>query len=140
MENWTGKPGYPVVKVSKVPKGLKFSQSRFFSSPISKVNSKDKTLWQIPVAVSDGQKPQKLLMGSKELEQNGKFNSVKVNPGESGFYRTHYSSQMLEELYPLVKNKKLTAIGPLRFNSRLICAFRSRRDFGYRCFEFNYRL
>src|SRR6185436_16114477 len=35
MKNWTGKPGYPVVHARLVKGKMSFSQSRFFSSPIS---------------------------------------------------------------------------------------------------------
>ena len=82
MRNWTSKPGYPVVKISR---NLKLSQERFFASPISKKKTKDKTKWIIP----------KL------------FKHNKMNYGETGFFRTVYDKELLERLALPVKNKVL---------------------------------
>ena len=57
MRNWTGKPGYPVIKAEIKNNELSLSQERFFASPISKKKSKDKTTWQVPVSL----KSEKLL-------------------------------------------------------------------------------
>ncbi|MDO8639125.1 MAG: M1 family metallopeptidase, partial [Candidatus Daviesbacteria bacterium] len=53
MKNWTQKAGHPVVNVEFRIKNseLRLIQSRFFSSPISKKESKDKTIWSIPIRV-----------------------------------------------------------------------------------------
>lgn len=88
MHNWTSKPGYPVVKVSILDKQLKWSQERFFSSSVSAQKSKDKTKWKIPIT----------------------FKKNKVNLGESGFYRTAYSKELLDKLHEIVKNKTLPVI------------------------------
>ena len=34
---------------------------------------------------------------------------VKVNIGESGFYRSHYSDELLNKLAPLILNKYLSS-------------------------------
>lgn len=86
MHNWTSKPGYPVVKAEMMKGKIKFSQSRFFASPISAKKSKDKTKWEIPIT----------------YKQN------KVNFGETGFYRTAYSRELLEKLVAPVQNKNLS--------------------------------
>ncbi len=91
MHNWTSKPGYPVIKAEIKKEKLNLSQERFFSSPISKQKSKDKTLWQIPVSVKN------------------KDAWLKVNIGETGFYRTAYSQELLEKLKMPVENKLLSA-------------------------------
>lgn len=87
MHNWTSKPGYPVVKAELKNGKINFSQSRFFSSPVSAKKSNDRTKWEIPIV----------------YKQN------KVNFGETGFYRTAYSKELLEKLYQPIKNKKLSA-------------------------------
>ncbi len=87
MKNWTGKPGYPVIKAEMKNDKIDLSQSRFFSSPASKKKAKDKTKWEIPVI----------------------FGENKVNLGESGFFRVAYSKELLEKLVLPVKNKKLSA-------------------------------
>ncbi len=91
MHNWTSKPGYPVVKAKMLNGKLSWSQERFFISPVSKKKTKGKTKWEIPVLVKENK------------------NWLKVNIGESGFYRTSYSKEMLEKLKEPVKNKSLSA-------------------------------
>lgn len=97
MHNWTSKPGYPVLRTSLVNDDLVFSQARFFSSPISRVKTKDprhggasKTLWQIPVSLLNDE-------------------YVKINFGEAGFYRTAYSKELLEKLKIPVERKLLSS-------------------------------
>ena len=87
MHNWTSKPGYPVVTAQMVKGKIKFSQKRFFASPISAKKSKDKTKWKIPIT----------------------FKQNKVNFGETGFYRTAYSKELLARLYEPIQNKNLNA-------------------------------
>ena len=86
MHNWTSKPGYPVVKAKIVNNKLSLSQERFFASPLSKKKVKDKTKWQIPFNVKNN----------------------KVNFGETGFYRTAYSKELLEKLVGPVADKTLS--------------------------------
>lgn len=87
MHNWTSKPGYPVIKASITNNKLNLSQERFFASPISKVKAKDKTKWEVPI----------------------NFKKNKVNFGETGFYRTAYSKELLEKLKIPVEKKLLSA-------------------------------
>jgi puromycin-sensitive aminopeptidase len=87
MHNWTSKPGYPVVKASMVKNKLVTTQNRFFASPISAKKSKDKTKWEIPIT----------------------FKENKINFGETGFYRTAYTKEMLEKLREPILSKKLSA-------------------------------
>jgi aminopeptidase N len=87
MRNWTGKPGYPVVKAKIVKGKVSFSQSRFFANPLSAKKAKDKTKWEIPIT----------------------FKKNKVNFGETGFFRTAYSKKLLEKLRVPIENKSLSA-------------------------------
>ena len=89
MHNWTSRPGYPVVRVSLKNGELILSQERFFASPVSKKKSKDKTLWQVPILITDQE-------------------FIKINAGETGFYRTAYSKELLEGLREPVENKTLS--------------------------------
>ncbi|MBP6883898.1 MAG: M1 family metallopeptidase [Candidatus Pacebacteria bacterium] len=87
MHNWTSKPGYPVVKAEMIKGKINFSQERFFANPLSRERVKDKTKWEIPIT----------------------FKHNKVNFGESGFFRTAYSKDLLEKLREPILNKKLSA-------------------------------
>lgn len=116
MENWTKKPGHPVLQVVEKPEGLELKQSRFFSSAISKRKFKDATLWSIPVAVrtNKSDKTQKLVLNKKSgILPLKKYSWVKINSGESGFFRTDYPSQMLQQLHSAIKEKKLSPIDRL---------------------------
>src|SRR3989338_1476197 len=85
MKNWTGKPGYPVVRLKVESGKLKVAQHRFFSNPISAQKAKDQTRWEFPLNFKHG----------------------KANFGETGFYRTAYSKEMLAKLRIGIKSKKL---------------------------------
>ncbi len=87
MHNWTSKPGYPVVHAEMINGEINFSQSRFFVSPISAQKSKDNTKWEIPII----------------------YKNNKVNFGETGFYRTAYSKELLEKLREPIQKKELGA-------------------------------
>lgn len=87
MHHWTSKPGYPVVRINMINSKVNFSQNRFFASPISAKKTKDKTKWEIPIT----------------------FKNNKVNFGETGFYRTAYSKELLGKLTKPVQDKKLGA-------------------------------
>ena len=91
MHNWTSKPGYPVVKAEIKNKKTSFSQKRFFASPISarKANKKNnrQTKWEIPII----------------------YKNNKVNFGETGFFRTAYSKELLERLWKPIQNETLSA-------------------------------
>ena len=119
MANWTAKPGHPLIsvklKVKNLPAGrqgekLELRQSRFFSSPISKRKSKDKTLWNIPITVR-GETRKGFLMDKKSLYVNVTHTryGLKMNVGESSFVRVDYPQKLLKELEGAVKNGKLSA-------------------------------
>ena len=126
MQNWTSKPGYPVVKAEMKNSELSLSQTRFFASPISKEKNKEKTMWQIPISLKSRNITQKYFLSrlSQAVEpRRSKFSAenyatakkvvssdfyLKINIGETGFYRTAYSTELLEKLIAPVLEKKLS--------------------------------
>ncbi len=120
MQNWTAKPGYPVIKTEIKGESLYLSQGRFFSSPISKRKNKDKIIWQTPIVFGDGKNTAKILLSSQSTKLSlealpplgGKASKpefVKINAGESGFFRVAYSKKMLDRLAKPVRDKKISA-------------------------------
>ena len=92
MEIWTKKSGYPVISVNKK---LKIAQQRFFSSETSRRKSKDRTTWPVPYS-------------------NIKTSSwLKMNPGETGMYRTNYDSTLLVKLQKPIESSKLSPVDRL---------------------------
>ncbi|MEX2028897.1 MAG: M1 family metallopeptidase [Candidatus Paceibacterota bacterium] len=130
MKNWTGKPGYPVVKAEIINGKLSLAQERFFASPISRRKNTSKTKWKVPISLKShpsllayflignlspqacganfsGRRPAKGLSKSTPATRDGKW--LKINFGEAGFYRTAYSPELLEKLKKPVEKKLLSA-------------------------------
>lgn len=119
MEAWTKLPGYPVLKVVQKTRGVKLSQSRYYSSILSKNLSKDKSLWNVPIKYKklNSKKHQKLLFTEKSKDYNSiEYEDklpIKLNSGESGFYRVDYPAQILNSFKPWIKSQKLPPIDRL---------------------------
>ncbi|MEK7113307.1 MAG: M1 family metallopeptidase [Patescibacteria group bacterium] len=109
MRNWTSLPGYPIIKAKEEKGYLSLTQNRFFSSPISRKKNKKKTLWQVPVVLGN-EKDKNVLLLTKENEKiESKDGWLKINLGESGFFRVAYSKELLDQLIEPVLNKTLSA-------------------------------
>ncbi len=119
MGNWTGKGGYPVIRITEQNNRLTLTQSRFFSSSISKKTNQNKTLWSVPVTIKNSLrpragKPQSLLLDKKSLSIKKPQGSwLKFNFGETGFYRVDYPDSLLKALERPLKNQALPAIDRL---------------------------
>lgn len=100
MKNWTSKPGHPLITVSEHGDSLKLTQSRFFSSPISKKQSQDNTVWSIPLG--------KFLMDKKSITIPDK--GEKLNIGETSFVRIDYPKNYLHRLKNLSAPDRLGLI------------------------------
>lgn len=99
MANWTSKPGHPVIRVQVTGDRLQLTQTRFFSSPISKKESKDKTIWSIPL---NGKLMDKRMM---VIPDRGE----KLNAGETSFVRVDYPKKYLDGLERAIKERKLSS-------------------------------
>lgn len=115
MKNWTLKPGYPLIQVIQKPNSLVLKQSRFFQSRISRINNREKTIWKIPMKVESALKTKNFLLTgqSHELSIDTSKTWVKLNTGETSFFRTDYPAQLLKSLASGIKNNQLTAIDRL---------------------------
>ena len=108
MGVWTSKSGYPVIEVEEKNGELKLTQSRFFSSKISKENSKDATTWMVPISTETKKGIQKHLMDKKSI--NLKVASgdwLKLNAKQTALARVKYPRKMLEALEKALKQKEL---------------------------------
>ncbi|MBI2021643.1 M1 family metallopeptidase [Candidatus Daviesbacteria bacterium] len=113
MRNWTFKAGYPVVTVLKADKSLTLHQSRFFSSEATKLETKDNTLWSIPINLKRqsskslekyllDEKTLKIPLGPKDQEQ-----WIKLNWSESSFIRVDYSENQLNLFKKAIIDKNI---------------------------------
>lgn len=115
MANWTSKPGHPVVTVSEEGKHLKLVQSRFFSSPLSRKESKDKTVWNIPISIEkrEARGEERILMDKKSMVIDKPEDWIKLNTGETSLIRVDYPQQLLKKLEEAILDGKLPALDRL---------------------------
>ena len=109
MQNWTRKPGYPLITVASKKNKLELSQSRFFSS--SNIKTPSKTLWPVPISVasSNVKKPKYFLFDINKLSLPFEFRDwVRINTRQTSFIRVSYSPQLLELLLDPIQNQKIS--------------------------------
>lgn len=109
MQNWTSRGGYPVLNTIVKGDKLTISQDRFFSSPVSKTQNKEKTLWQIPIEIEINKKKTKILLDKKSITIPKPDTYLKINIGEASFFRTNYEDSLLEKLKEVVRHKEISS-------------------------------
>ncbi len=110
MDNWTSKPGYPLLEVGESGQKLTISQSCFFSSALSKKQSKSNVIWSVPINLFGQSTPVQSHLLTKNvitLPKPDNTNWYKFNQGEVGFYRVKYSPRNLEALSAAVDAHQL---------------------------------
>jgi len=112
MKLWTGRPGYPVLRVSDKGKFFEIHQHRFFSSAISRKNSRDKTIWPLPVSyIFEGAKKPvtQFFKTSRFVLVKKKESWTKFNAGARGMFRIDYPQSLLEKFKAPIEKKELSA-------------------------------
>lgn len=117
MKDWTGRGGYPVVSAVIKRGKLQLTQKRFFSNPRSAKEAKDKTLWTVPISIGGGgtaRSPLKILLEKSRAAVTPRGGHwLKINFGESGFFRTAYSPALMAELRQALRRGKLSELDRL---------------------------
>ena len=100
MAAWTGKPGYPMIKITEKPKTLSLTQNRYFANKSEAKKNKDKTIWQVPITVLDQKsgKTNKFLLDRETKEIAKPAGGVKFNTKETSLARFDYPSQVVEKI------------------------------------------
>lgn len=114
MNSWTQQMGYPVVDVTTERSDgsvrVKLSQSRFLYSRLLGGGSKDQALWQVPILVlpKEGQ-TQATLLGSRdgEIVVHTEGDWVKLNSGQTGFFRVNYTPEDWARIQIAVRSKEV---------------------------------
>lgn len=110
MNAWTSQPGYPVLSLSDG----QLSQKRFYASP-RQAPEQDDSRWPVPVAAltPEGVSADSLLLQTAAAPAPTDWAMakwLKLNPDQTGLYRTAYSAESLAKLYqPLAEGK----LGPI---------------------------
>nr|XP_023015706.1 puromycin-sensitive aminopeptidase-like [Leptinotarsa decemlineata] len=130
MSTWTTQLGFPVVKVTSRPaegdKGviLTLTQKKFTADG---TDENENHFWMIPLSISTSKNPSKeaktivLKTPSAEIFVPGVEPSdwIKLNPGTIGFYRSQYTSSMLEKFIPAIQNRSLPPLDRLGLSDDL---------------------
>jgi len=110
MNEWTRKSGYPLLRIYDNEKTLELRQARFFSSPISKKKTEDRTKWKIPfqIVTSKGSK-RNILMKDRRLQINKTNDAwIKINSGETSFFRTDYPESLWRNFQKPIRKNELS--------------------------------
>lgn len=119
MAGYTRQEGFPVVDVAPPAGGdarhLTLSQSRFLFD--GGADGK-RLLWSVPVTASGagGRQIGSVLLDEAQRQlvlDRGASGWIKLNPGQSGFYRVSYSEELLERLEEALKRGALDPIDAL---------------------------
>ena len=122
MSTWTKQKGFPILDVShhwqENDLVLTILQKTFIADGSS---DPENSLWMIPLQISSAQSSEREVFSSIMNERKKVFvlknttknTWIKVNPGTVGFYRTRYSSDLLELLIPAIKNWELPPLDRL---------------------------
>jgi aminopeptidase N len=95
MHAWTSQSGFPILQVKSVNDHLQIEQSRFVANPLSE-SRKDKALWPVPLLTHGLDRP----IIDKKINRvpfTGKEQVLKLNIGQTGFYRVNYSHEMQQD-------------------------------------------
>ena len=121
MNTWVKQTGYPLLQVTTQRQGSKvdigLSQNRFLYEHLSS-RDKDETIWQVPVRMLRNGVPdvKAFLMKDHQSEVTlaggdaaAGSDWVKVNVGQTGFYRVNYQMEEWERFRPAIESLQLSA-------------------------------
>ena len=122
MNTWVKQMGYPLLQVetrrSNGELQLDLSQRRFLYDALLGEGEEDQSLWQVPVGITRQGSPDQtsLLMSQRQATVSLSPSSatsaegwVKVNAGQTGFYRVSYSPEEWARLQAAVEGMQLPA-------------------------------
>ena len=129
MDSWVNQTGYPVIEVNPVRSQdgmiLTVRQERFLYEKIFTHTNTDHTVWHVPFSVlSQASKhPDTFLIQERErsirlVETSDPGEGwIKVNPGQTGFYRVNYNRQGWDQLTTPIESLELPAVDRLGIQS-----------------------
>ena len=109
MNAWTSKPGFPLVSAEISEDKIKLNQKRFFLHP--KAEDKNKTVWPIPLL--DGTDTHTIFDKHEMTFDNTNSSFIKLNNGQTGFYRVAYDKKHLIKLADLISSGEILPLDRL---------------------------
>ncbi len=114
MASFTQQGGYPVVHAEKpTASTLKLQQSRFF---FNGATDPKKQKWIVPIVLKNQKSAKTKDLALSTFGMTTPHRSagwLKINPDQSGFYRTAYSAELLKPLTQAVAKKQLSDLDSL---------------------------
>ncbi len=100
MDTWTKQTGYPLLSVEMDGGGVGLHQTRFFLSGVP--DEEDSGQWTVPLGIrTEGAPDVFSVVEGKEARMDvagSREGWVKVNPDQTGFYRSNYSAELWNRL------------------------------------------
>jgi tricorn protease interacting factor F2/3 len=123
MKDWLDRPGYPLVRVGANAHGsFDISQERFTISG----NVKEKP-WIIPIRYLTLKGEGGTILSSGKGKITAKSEWIKLNFGQSGFYRSAYGQGMLDKLGGMLLAKRLDGLDGWGLENDLFALIRCGR-------------
>ena len=141
MNTWIKQAGYPVLQVSDADaaenggKALTLSQSRFLYDGLLGSDEADDSRWQVPVSIRQaGDEAKSTALMEDETLQAALAAAdatgwVKVNAGQTGFYRVNYDADQWRRLGDAVAAIGTFRHGPAGAAERCFCPHARRLPF-----------
>jgi puromycin-sensitive aminopeptidase len=95
MDAWTSQSGYPIVSITVNAKSVTMSQEQFILNP--KASKDDSITWPVPLLTNIENLPDAFSQRTLKIDGDS-FDSLQLNVGGSGFYRTTYNASHLQLL------------------------------------------
>ena len=125
MDTWVNQTGYPVLSV-QVGRGtdgpvVAAQQRRFLYEHVIDPEATDQTLWHVPLSIASaaGSSPPTVLMDGAEAavhlvgDDDPAGGWIKLNPGQTGFYRVDYGHEGWDRLIGPIQDLALPAVDRL---------------------------
>lgn len=110
MHAWTSLPGFPLVSADVGGSSVALHQERFYVNPETK--AKGNSVW--PIALLSGSELMPELLNTEATTITVEDTAaLKLNRGQSGFYRVSYNAEHLQRLGKLIQAGKMTPLDRL---------------------------
>ncbi len=111
MDTWTKQTGYPLLTVDAAGGEVALRQTRFFLSGVP--DRSDPSRWSVPVGIRSEGTPDTFQVFEGERAKmeagGGRAGWLKLNPDQTGFYRSNYSAGLWDRLGAAVEARELAS-------------------------------
>jgi puromycin-sensitive aminopeptidase len=140
MDTWTKQPGYPYLQVDEEPAEhghpvLSLGQRRFFLDHDAVLDSRDTSIWRIPVGIKSAvaETPYFTMLERRDatvrlpesLPRESGNAWIIVNAGRTGFFRVNYSADMWDRFRPAIESTTLPTADRLGLESDAFALMRA---------------